>query len=243
MGELNGEGTAAPPQTQEPPCDSRFASLAPSALCCTSTPSLCSPRHIKANSSFKKCREQENPVVVVLERVVYSVEGVGFPHCQERSLRASRNKLEMLDGASGDVLSRRNRAPGQGCSSRVALLQEKEPGLCIKEYAGILHLHCWFKFISVWEINKYDLINVWLNVKCVGGCSRACGNTCLQFSIPMFSTKLEWLWRTPGSLLFSHPLLMEGDIPRAGTFHVPCRAAPAQGLPEEQSHQTQIKRK
>lgn len=162
----------------------------------------------------------------MLERVVYSVEGEGFPHCQERSLRASRNKLEMLDGASGDVLSRRNRAPGQGCSSRVALLQEKEPGLCIKEYSGILHLHCWFKFISVWEVNKYDLINVWLDVKCVGGCSQACGNTCFQRSIPMFSTKLEQLWRTPGSLLFSHPLLREGDIPRAGTFHVPCRTAP-----------------
>lgn len=63
--------------------------------------------------------------------------------------------------------------------------------------------------------------------------------------------------RAPGSLLFSHPLHREGDIPRAGTFHVlldgaalqnnPCSGLLQrhQGLPGEQSHvyQTQIKRK
>lgn len=119
-----GEGTAASPQTQQPPGDSRFASPAASALCCT----------LKANSSFKKCGEQEYPAVAVLGRVIYSVAEQrrrGIPALPGEASASPRNKQEMLQHWSG-----RNRAPGQGCSSRIALKQPKEPALCIKEYAG-----------------------------------------------------------------------------------------------------------
>lgn len=72
---------------------------------------------------------------------------------------ATRGHCEPPEINRGCSLSR---ASGQGCSSRIALVGVKEPDLCIKEYAGILHLQRWFKFSSVWEINKYNLINVWL---------------------------------------------------------------------------------
>lgn len=89
---------------------------------------------LKANSSFKKCGEQEYPAVAVLGRVIYSVAEQrrrGIPALPGEASASPRNKQEMLQHWNG-----RNRAPGQGCSSRIALKQPKEPALCIKEYAG-----------------------------------------------------------------------------------------------------------
>lgn len=227
----DGEGSAAPPQPQQPPSDSRSASRAASALCCTSySTALLSQTHEKPIPPLKNAESRKIPLLWRWEELFalwQSMKGEGFPHCQERSLRASRNKQEMLQH-----LSSRNRAPGQGCSSRIALVQPKEPDLCIKEYAGILHLQCWFKFISLWERN--NLINVWLMwTALVAAETRVETHV---FSCPSKCSQQNW--ESCGGLqghssvvtLCSGRVTFPGLAPSTCSWReLPCRTTPAQG--------------